>query len=152
MRHLFKDKEHLVRFAALLAGGAILFLLMRAALVPKGFGEYGHYRSGALVDVAVQPISFAGRAACADCHGDMADKLHGGKHAGVGCEACHGPLANHAEDPAKAKAVKPEPRALCPVCHMQNAAKPKGFPQVNVKDHAEGASCKDCHDPHHPDA
>lgn len=141
-----------MRFAGLFAGGVLLFLILRAAFVPEGFGEHGHYRSGALADAAARPIAFAGRRLCGDCHGDVADKLRGGKHAGVGCEACHGPLAGHADDPAGVKAVKPAPLALCPVCHAQNAAKPEGFPQVNVKDHAEGASCKDCHDPHHPGA
>jgi hypothetical protein len=152
MRHLLKDREHLVRLAGLFVAAVVLFLVVRAAAVPKGFGVLGHYRSGALGEVAARPASFAGRQACADCHGDIADKLHGGKHAGVGCEACHGPLAGHAADPGSVPGVKPEPRKLCPVCHMQNVAKPKAFPQVDVKEHAEGASCIDCHDPHHPDA
>lgn len=152
MRHLFKDREHLVRLALLFAGGLVAFLVVRAILVPKGFGEYGHYRSGALGDVAARPLSFAGRQACADCHGDVAETLHGGKHATLGCEACHGPLASHAADPVAVKVVKPDPAALCPVCHTQNIAKPKGFPQVNVKEHAADASCKECHQPHHPSA
>ena len=152
MRHLLEHREHLVRLAGLFLGAFVLFVLARAALVPKGFGELGHYRSGALIDVASRPIAFAGRRTCADCHDDVAGKLHGGRHAGVGCEACHGPLAAHAADPVASAAVKPDPIRLCPVCHAQNAAKPRAFPQVDVKDHADGASCKDCHDPHHPDA
>ena len=152
MRHLLKDREHLIRLAGLFLGALALFLLARAALVPKDFGQLGHYRPGALADVAARPVSFAGRLACADCHDDVAGKLHGGKHAGVGCEACHGPLAAHAADPTTASATKPDTLQLCPVCHAQNAAKPKTFPQVDVKEHADGNACKDCHDPHHPDA
>ena len=152
MRHLLASKEHLVRLAGLFAGAFLLFVLVRAALVPEGFGRLGHYRPGALADVAARPVVFAGRAACGDCHEDVAGKLHGGKHAGVGCEACHGPHAKHAADPVSVQAVKPDPKALCPVCHAANAAKPVKFPQVDVKEHADGASCTECHDPHHPDA
>ncbi|HEX4826142.1 MAG TPA: multiheme c-type cytochrome [Candidatus Polarisedimenticolaceae bacterium] len=152
MRHLLEDREHLIRLAALFLGAFLVFLLARAALVPKGFGDLGHYRSGALADVASRPVAFAGRGACTDCHDDSAAKLHDGKHAGVGCEACHGAQAAHAADPTSASASMPDTRELCPVCHARNAAKPKTFPQVDIKAHADGNACKDCHDPHHPDA
>jgi cytochrome c7-like protein len=152
LHHLLESKEHLVRLAGLFLAAFVLFLVLRAALVPVGFGKFGHYRAGALADVAARPVAFAGRQECGACHEDVQGKLHGGKHAGVGCEACHGPLARHAADPGGSPAVKPEPKALCPVCHAANAAKPVGFPQVDVKEHADGASCTDCHDPHHPDA
>ncbi len=146
----FHDREHFVRLLGLFAAGFVVFLIARAVLVPKGFGEYGHYRAGALADVASRPITFAGRAACADCHSDVADLKKAGKHAGLGCEACHGPLAAHAADPTTAKAAKPVPSTLCPVCHTKNVAKPSKFPQVDPKEHASGASCSECHKPHSP--
>ena len=68
MNKLFKDKEHLVRVALLFVAGLFLFVVARAILVPKGFGDYGHYRAGALADVAARPVAYAGRAACLECH------------------------------------------------------------------------------------
>jgi hypothetical protein len=32
---------------------------MRAALVPDGFGKYGHYRAGAIVDARSRPLKYA---------------------------------------------------------------------------------------------
>jgi hypothetical protein len=43
MRELFRDAEHLFRLALLFLALVVIFLLVRAALIPKGFGTYGHY-------------------------------------------------------------------------------------------------------------
>jgi len=147
----FKDKEHLVRMAALFAVAFGLFLVMRAVLVPKGFGVYGHYRAGALADNASRPLHYAGRKACEECHTDIASLRKGSKHEKVACEACHGPLEEHASDPDKLKPQKPDAKSLCLRCHTENAAKPKGFPQVDPQDHGDGGPCSSCHKPHHPE-
>jgi RNase P subunit RPR2 len=73
-----------------------------------------------------------------------------GVHAHVNCETCHGPLAKHADDPGSVVPVRPEVATLCVRCHMENIAKPAGFPQVHAKEHAQGQSCKECHQPHSP--
>lgn len=150
MARLFENREHLVRVAVLFAGGFAAFLVLRALLVPEGFGVYGHYRSIALDDNRKRPLVYAGRAACLDCHSDAADLLRSGKHAGVGCEACHGALARHAEDASAQKAERPDPRAVCLVCHGPSGAKPAGFPQVIPAEHSPEGSCADCHRPHAP--
>ena len=150
MQKFFKDKEHLVRMVALFAAGFVLFLIAKALFVPKGFGDYGHYRAGALADNRVRPIGFAGRAACGECHTEQRDGLKDGKHAGVGCEACHGPLARHAEDPSALKPVKPDVNKICLTCHVANVAKPRKFPQIEVKTHFDGNPCGGCHNPHAP--
>ena len=95
-----RDVEHLVRLALLFLAGIVVFLAARTFLIPPGFGELGHYRTGALADNVAQPLRYAGRAACTDCHEDDATTLAGGAHTAVGCESCHGPLAAHAADPA----------------------------------------------------
>jgi hypothetical protein len=151
MNRLFKDKEHLLRVAGLFGAGLVLFVAARAVFVPKGFGDYGHYRSGALADVAARPVAYAGREACVECHTEEGDRLKGGKHKGVGCEACHGALAKHAADPSALKPVKPNAKTLCLTCHLTNVAKPVKFPQVDPKSHMEGAACLTCHDQHAPD-
>lgn len=148
MRQLLRDAEHLVRLALLFAAGTVVFVVVRAIAVPADFGEYGHYRAGALDDVRERQPRFAGRAACAECHDVAVAELAGGGHSGVGCEACHGPLAAHAADPGEAAA--PAAVATCALCHAANQARPAGHPQVDVEAHAEGNACTDCHVPHAP--
>ena len=151
MRRYLADSQHLLRAALLLVAGALLFVVMRAALVPEGFGEHGHYRSGALLDNQNPPLQFAGRAACEECHTDVVAARQGSKHERIGCEACHGPLAAHAADPGAAAPQRPDPQHLCLVCHMRKVTAPASFPQVNPAEHGAGQACASCHLPHHPD-
>jgi hypothetical protein len=150
MRDLFRDAEHLFRFAAVFVALGLVFLVARAVFTPKGFGTYGHYRAGALADAAARPLMFAGHAACLDCHDTVDTEKKAGKHAGIGCEACHGPANAHVADAATVVPKKPDAKELCVVCHLENLAKPKGFPQIDPKDHAGDESCITCHDPHKP--
>ena len=129
MRESLRESEHLIRAALLFAAALVVFLVVRAALVPKDFGRYGHYRGDALGEVRAQATMFAGRTAC---------------------EACHGALAAHAADPTTGKPALPDAGTICLLCHLQNVAKPEGFPQVDPKEHAGGAPCSTCHKPHHP--
>jgi len=150
MTDKFKDVEHLLRLAGLFAAGVVLFVGARAALVPDGFGALGHFRAASLQENRDQEPVFAGRAACAECHTDVVETLHGGGHSGVGCEACHGAQARHAADPGAPAPAKPEPARLCPVCHQRNAAKPRSFPQVDLAEHYGGEVCTTCHPSHQP--
>jgi hypothetical protein len=68
----------------------------------------------------------------------------------VKCEACHGPLAGHTEDPSAHKPKKPDTSPLCRRCHEADSAKPVGFPQVVTADHSGGEKCETCHTPHQP--
>lgn len=149
-RHLFKDKEHLVRMAGIFAVGIVLFLALQAAFIPKSFGLYGHYRAGAITDEAKKPRVYAGRASCARCHAPQVEAKSANKHAGLGCEACHGPLIEHAANPARMKPAKLDAKSLCPVCHEMNAARPKWFKQVKSVEHSSGEACDTCHQPHAP--
>ena len=145
---VFKDAGHLFRFAALFVVGTLTFLGVRGFFVPKSFGEYGHYRGNAIAEIAARPIHYAGHQACETCHTDVVDKKKDGKHAQVNCEACHGPLAKHADDPS-VEPAKLDTAVLCLRCHTASAAKPKGFPQV-AEDHSSGLPCETCHQPHSP--
>jgi hypothetical protein len=140
----------LIRVAALFLAGVLAFMGLRWLLVPEGFGRYGHYRAGAIEENRARPVSFAGRAACVECHADVPDVMKGGRHQAIRCEACHGALAAHAADPSGRKAVRPDPRTLCASCHAASAARPKGFPQVNVAEHMGDESCTSCHVAHKP--
>ena len=146
----FGDYEHLLRVVGLFAAGLLVFLLLKAVLVPASFGLYGHYRADALEENAARAVSFAGHAACEDCHAEVVEVRKGSKHERVACEACHGALAPHAAgDESAGKPARPT-AALCLTCHTSNVAKPAGFPQVSLKDHAEPGTCLECHKPHSP--
>ena len=142
--------RHLVRMAGLFLCGVAAFLALRWFMVPAGFGVYGHYRAAALEDVRGRALHHAGRGACAECHADVAEALHGGKHAGVGCEACHGPQAAHVQAGGEKPPSRPDSRTLCPRCHEASAWKPKGFPQFVVAEHAPSGPCVACHKAHAP--
>jgi uncharacterized CHY-type Zn-finger protein len=146
----FADYEHLLRIVVvfLLAGAA--FLVWRAWMVPDDFGVYGHYRAGALDDEQRRPLAYAGQAACADCHADLVALRREGAHAGVTCEACHGPLNAHAVGEMESSPSKPDPRAICITCHAAGRGKPTAFPQVVVDEHAPDGECTVCHQAHVP--
>ncbi len=146
---VFKDAGHLFRFAGLFLVAFLLFLLVRGRVVPKSFGEYGHYRGNAIRDIAALPVRFAGHQACATCHADVEEVKQKGKHAGVNCEACHGPLAKHTDDPGTLTPPKLDTAALCVRCHAASAARPRNFPQI-AEDHFGGVACETCHQPHSP--
>jgi len=145
-----KDAGHLFRFAFLFVIAFAAFLVIRHFVVPKSFGQYGHYRGSAIAEIAARPVHFAGHASCETCHTDILEVKKAGKHANVGCEACHGPAAKHADDPGTVQPVKLDTVVLCVRCHAASAAKPKGFPQVAAAEHSGGLACETCHQPHSP--
>lgn len=146
---MFKDIEHLIRLVFVFAIGLATFVILRAVVVPKSFGQYGHYRGAAIGEIASRPVAFAGHDTCEACHSEVVDQKKLGKHVVVPCEACHGALAKHADDPS-VQPAKLDTFVLCSRCHEANAAKPKGFPQVVTADHSGGIACDTCHQPHHP--
>jgi hypothetical protein len=141
--------EHLLRLALVFVVGISGFAAARWLLVPAGYGVLGPYRVGAIALNEARPIAYAGQKACVECHTDIDDTRTGNAHARIGCESCHGPHAEHANDPAVA-ARRPDPRATCAVCHTPNAAKPAGFKSVAFDDHAGTATCTECHPAHAP--
>lgn len=146
----FKDSEHLLRVALVFVAGAIIFVGVRAVRVPPSFGEYGHYRGNAVAEIADRPVGFAGHQVCETCHSDVVAVKNKGKHVGVNCEACHGALATHADDPGTVQPPKLSTAGLCVRCHEVNGARPQDFPQIVAEDHSAGLPCETCHQPHSP--
>ncbi len=147
---LFKDIEHLIRLAVVIVIALVAFVILRAAVVPRSFGEYGHYRGAAIGEIASRQIAFAGHETCEACHTDVVDQKKLGKHVVVACEACHGAQAKHADDPGSVQPAKLDTAVVCARCHEANAAKPQNFPQVATADHSGGIACDTCHQPHRP--
>ena len=152
-----KDSRHIVHLCVLLAVAIAGFIAARRILLPATFGDIGHYRAAALDVIKSKPVRHAGAAACADCHSDVAEVKATSKHAGLGCEGCHGPGAAHAEDPDSADArparhVSKDRRIFCGACHFENVSRPSFMPQVHPILHYPKQSCTDCHKPHSPKA
>jgi len=150
MRELFKDKEHLFRMAGLFGVGLLVFVVLRGVLIPADFGDLGHYRASALDDNSSVELRFAGRAACEVCHDDVAAERAQSAHRSIACEACHGALAVHADNPEAMVPELPEATPLCVSCHEANVTKPMWFPAVIPDEHSEGEACDECHLPHAP--
>jgi len=150
LSQLFRNAGHLIRPALVLLAGLAVFLLIRVVIVPKDFGKYGHYRAGALESISARPVAYAGHEQCLQCHDQEGKVRGGGKHANVACEACHGPLAKHADDPTANVPKLPDVADLCRRCHEKDAAKPKDFHQVDTVAHSQGMLCNSCHQPHNP--
>ena len=168
--------QHIKRLLITFAVVITLFLVVRALLVPKSFGEYGHYRGLALEENAAKPLHYAGSAACAKCHQDIVDEKSAGHHAGLACEGCHGPAYKHTmfadstHTAPLADSLKPErntTRAYCATCHELDAARVKMVSDtINVsvikmiqeKKHGQVINketnlpyaCIECHNPHDP--
>ena len=147
---VFKDAGHLFRFAGLFVLAFLVFLVIRHYVVPKSFGQYGHYRGAAIGEIAARPVHFAGHETCESCHSDVLDVKKNGKHAHVNCEACHGALANHADDPADVTPPKLDTAVLCVRCHAASAAKPKAFRRLWRQTTRMALPCETCHQPHSP--
>ena len=147
---MFKDIELLIRLAVVIVIAVAAFVVLRAAVIPASFGQYGHYRGAAIAEIAARPAAFAGHDVCEDCHTDVVEQKKLGKHVVVACEACHGALAKHADDPASFMPAKLDTAVVCARCHEANSAKPKSFPQVVTADHSGGIACDTCHQPHKP--
>ena len=73
-----------------------------------------------------------------------------GRHVNIGCEACHGPLGEHARGETDVAPIRPSPRAVCLTCHTARLGMPAAFPKVVVKEHSEAGPCTECHKAHAP--
>ena len=128
-----------------------LFLVARHFLVPKSFGEFGHYRGQSLVENQAKPAKYAGEKACADCHQDMVDLKSPNVHKSLSCETCHGPGLEHINSSDSVHMRVPKSREFCATCHTKNSARSaENIVQINIKEHNPGQICTECHNPHSP--
>ena len=99
---VFKDAGHLFRFAGLFVLAFLVFLVVRHYVVPEKFWAVWalprrrHWRNCARFRSSLPATRLAKTATRT-----LLDVKKNGKHAHVNCEACHGALANHADDPAR---------------------------------------------------
>ena len=159
MARLPTDYRHAYPLFALIGVGLVVALVLRASLVPEGFGVLGPFRSDAPLVVRAAAIRHRGVDSCAACHDhEKQVRLHAkDAHASVPCETCHGPAGDHIADPTARPVVVPRGKEPCLQCHGALAARPGWFPQVEWREHYrfvgvadEGLACTACHDPHEP--
>lgn len=138
----------------LFMGLLVLFFCARAIMVPKSFGEFGHYRGDSPAEESRQKLRYTGAQACRDCHRKELSVFDRGAHRSISCETCHGPGGEHSAEPASQKLDMPDTRDFCALCHAANPARPSEFPQIDLKTHwvKEWGSekCITCHAPHDP--
>ena len=128
-----------------------LFLVVRHYLIPKTFGDKGHFRAAAIGENAALPMKFAGKDACKECHDDIIAEKTASPHASIPCQTCHGPCLKHVDAPETNKPMKPQGREFCGKCHSMNAGRTKqNITQINVKEHNTDQVCTECHNPHNP--
>ncbi len=128
----------------------VALILVRQYFIPDDFGLYGHYRASAVEEIVDQKINFAGHLICNECHDDINLTKQTGYHRNLACEICHGPAANHAENPEAHIPPAPRDRGYCPLCHEYLPSRPTGFPQIVSDSHNPMSPCIKCHDPHEP--
>jgi hypothetical protein len=92
---------------------------------------------------------FGNALGCARCHDTEANRLHSLQHDGIGCQSCHGALAEHEADPAIG--VTTPSSAVCLKCHTKVDAQPTFLHAIVPADHYI-ATCLACHDPHTTEA
>lgn len=140
------------RLALLFAIFIGLFLTARYFLVPKSFGEYGHYRGLALEENQAKAAEYSGQKACADCHQDIVDQKSGKEHGSLSCETCHGAGRAHINSTDSIiPVIVPHTREFCGLCHTRNAARKPGLvAQIDIGEHNKDQLCTKCHNPHSP--
>lgn len=103
---------------------------------------------------------YVGMDTCATCHEDQAKAFKNGAHGAAmaakyddtlkkSCETCHGPGADHADNPAKTNIQRVPKPAACLSCHPKS----QNLMALNLPAHARnGILCLDCHVPGHSPA
>ena len=157
-----KYNTHLIRIVLILAVAAVAGLIAKKMFTPASFGEYGHYRGGAIEDEMNRPLKHGTNDSCLSCHPFIKEIHLGGVHSTVSCEFCHGPYANHVKDNLK-NADLPvkqgdEIKTLCLRCHNQIIrARPKeSIKMISMPQHLQEKNvrldhnCDQCHNVHAP--
>lgn len=106
--------------------------------------------SNARTWAALEP-TYAEAGLCADCHGTEARKAATARHAGIGCESCHGALLEHSlasqGTPELTAELATPTDEVCVRCHAGAVGRPEGLRQIVPAEHYV-AECLQCHDPH----
>jgi hypothetical protein len=138
---------------AIVAGAAALSiaLFVGAAMAWNPYVDYSLHRDVDARSWAALEPAFAEAGLCAACHEPETSRLTSARHAGIGCESCHGPLLGHSlasPDVAGDFVTVAVPTdGVCVRCHVQAVGRPADFRQIVPTEHYVPV-CTQCHDPH----
>jgi len=142
--------EQITRIGIVCGVLAAIVFVLRFVVIPQSYFSRELHEQATVTRETARPVSFAGSAACGDCHADEVETKTRGYHKGLACETCHGPSQGHVDDPTAVKPYAPRDRKFCPMCHQYDSARPTGFPQINPTAHNPLKPCITCHKPHDP--
>lgn len=168
-----KNIQHIIRLVGLLVVGGVVLLIVRNALVPPTFGQYGAYVGASVEVIRSKPIQYVGAEVCKGCHKKEWKKWQKKEHQTVNCEVCHGPGAAHSvEDvdprPPLLRSITDGKMAsqahdLCLSCHAIVPGRSEEFSQIESETHLaefkiteqsedfeESMRCLQCHPGHSP--
>jgi hypothetical protein len=145
-----KLPEQVTRLGVVVGFLVVVVVALRVFVIPASFFSRELHEAAAAKREMAKTVSFAGTAACRDCHDDIYETKALGFHRSLNCETCHGPCAKHADDPENVKPYAPRDRKFCPTCHQYDSARPTGFPQIIPTAHNPLKPCISCHRPHDP--
>ncbi len=161
-------RAHIYRLVIILILGTAGFLGIKTLAVPDTWDDEKWYRRGAEEDLKAQPMRIGGNESClaSACHDDARPNTHDaryktvsqGRHQGLACENCHGPLSAHVKDGETVGHARLDPNTeLCLGCHQRLVSRPKDFTQFSVEllyheilKVTDISPCRACHDPHEP--
>jgi len=128
------------------AATVAVFLWVGTAAAGAAFREFGfHPETGERAWRALEP-RFGDARGCGSCHAPQEARLVSATHAEIGCQSCHGALADHELSEQGGSVVTPDD-AICLVCHTAVAGQPPEFRAIVPAKHYNG-QCLACHDPH----
>jgi len=157
-----KSYSHVFRIVLILIVVGVVGVAVRAMVLPKTFGEYGHYSGSAIEDEMNRPIRNGTNASCLVCHPYIREMHMEGVHKTVSCEFCHGPVADHVKDGKVIgnlpKKQGDEIKTLCLRCHNQiiRARPEESIKMISMPQHLEQKhvridhNCNQCHNVHAP--
>lgn len=126
-------------------------LFAGAAMAWDPYVDYAIHRDSNALQWASIKMKFGDSSGCIRCHVTEASRLASHTHDTIGCQSCHGALADHAENGDNASSsdvqIKTPTDEVCVRCHAAADGRPADFKTIVPANHYVG-QCLQCHDPH----
>ncbi len=142
--------SHIKRLFGIYFGILLIFIIVRPFIIPKSFGEFGHYRANSIQDNINLPTKYVDIKECEDCHEKEYEEFFSHSHKNLNCQICHAFVSQHIDNPEEKKPSKEMNRDFCGKCHFEIESRPSSFPQIDEKLHNPEENCISCHSPHNP--